>query len=144
MAHTLKGIAGSIGAKELAVATRNLEVLLDNGESCIAQLKLVQNELKKVLGDIHRLSPEEAAELQETEIERLHGFEIESRLSLLQEKVSMSDTESEEILEEIQQDVNEQLSRKLDPIRVALARYDFEQSGQLLERLIQEVAVNHE
>ncbi|MFV2033258.1 MAG: Hpt domain-containing protein, partial [Gammaproteobacteria bacterium] len=146
LAHTLKGIAGSIGAQALATATQNLEILLGNEEPCEKQLKSVQSELDKVLSDIRQLSAEGELELQKTKTETalLDNSEIKNRLRLLQKKVSLSDAESEEILEEIQQGVNEQLFQKLEPVRAALGRYDFEQSGEMLDRLMQEVVVSHD
>jgi len=140
MAHTLKGLAGSIGAQNLAAAMQKLELLLRNDGSCAKQLKLAQGELEKVLGDIQRLPPENIMEHDAPKNAQLNIAEFKSRLSLLQDKVSLADSESEEFLEEIQQAVNEKLSIKLEPIRAALARYDFEQSGQMLEQLLQEVS----
>ncbi|MEE8365594.1 MAG: ATP-binding protein [Gammaproteobacteria bacterium] len=140
IAHTLKGIAGSLGAQDLATAAQNLELLISNNKPCTEQLKLVEDELKKVLSDIGRLPTEGDTEPQEVKIGLLlDKDEIKSRLHILQERVSLSDVESEELLDEIQRGVDEQLFEKLEPVRVALARYDFERSRQLLERLMQEV-----
>jgi CheY-like chemotaxis protein len=145
IAHTLKGLAGSLGAQNLAIAAQNLEIMIGNNEPCKEQLKLVEEELKKVVSDIRRLPPEGDMEPQEVKIGLLlDKDEIKSRLHILQERVSLSDVESEEILEEIQRGVDEQLFEKLELVRVALARYDFERSGQMLERLIQEVVVSND
>ncbi len=140
-AHTLKGIAGSLGAQQLVATTRALEVLIGNSEPCTEQLKLVEDELKKVLGDIRRLPDREDSELREANMGLLlDKAEIKSRLHLLQEKISLSNMEAEEILEEIQRGVDERLFEKLEPVRAALALYDFEQSGQMIEQLMREEA----
>ena len=60
LAHTLKGLAGTIGAEQLQTAAHDVEAALEDGgaDAARSQLPALENRLQDVLDSLSRLAPE--------------------------------------------------------------------------------------
>jgi two-component system sensor histidine kinase/response regulator len=145
-AHTLKGLAGSVGATALAECARTAENLLKTKET--AGLDQVLVSLEKSLSDFVASLPPNALEADSD-----HGLQITARrpadpaasaaaLSDLAKLIAQADTRAGKAFEAISGDLRTAgQGEQGKQLRNLLARYDFESAAAVLEKIAQELGV---
>ena len=147
-AHTLKGVAGNVGAGELSALAGRMEHALQNISSwrdCdqpqrdeIQQLtREVSEELLRTLQIIEAALAATAAvskaDSAGNEPAGLTAEQLEQRLSLLAEAIDNFDSSSAEQVEELLELVNDnRVAQTLNTLRAALEAYDFDQAQTLV------------
>ncbi|MFO7585394.1 MAG: response regulator, partial [Anaerolineales bacterium] len=126
-AHSLKGLAASIGANELSEAAKQLEVALSEGETNLdAQVDTVISLLKIVLETIDQIlqvsSPSQPAiapaEIRDTTIEE----QIAELITLLEE----NDAGAVNCIDSLISMAKSELQAELQPVQRQIHRYNFE------------------
>ena len=144
-AHTLKGIAGNIGALEIQKAAAKLEAACsensdaDQIKSC---LQAVESALQPVLNKLKTLP-----DLQQSRITVSETFDPDAVAPLiqsLQQLLQEDDTEAVTVLEQIEQKLghNPKTEEKIKQLRRKIDQYDFEGSIQLLLELAETLSIN--
>lgn len=137
-AHTLKGTAGNIGAKNVQLAAGELELACKEKRSAneidallakvLAELEPVIVALQQVGGGEVAVAPSSSMAMSETE--------LKAGLARLKELLEDSDTEAGDLLGELQDKLaGNPLARSLKPIADALNDYDFDTALDRLARL---------
>jgi CheY-like chemotaxis protein len=130
LAHTLKGVAGSIGAQPLSDSAARLEAGLQGAGPIAELLAQCGDELGRVLAALPQAAQPVAA------TRGLSAEELRGRLAALRERLLAYDAESEEALEEILGALAEPASRRvLEQVRARLAAYDYDAALQLLDEM---------
>lgn len=135
-AHTLKGVAGNIGAMELHRIVASLELALTDGQSDVADLlnaaQVSLNELKVGLESV----PEE--ELVETSAAKLDREQLAHSLNRLFKLLLNDNTEAEKLAEQLLPQVEADMRLDLEGIVSTLGSYDFESAITQLQSLAEE------
>jgi PAS domain S-box-containing protein len=138
LAHTVKGVAGAIGADDLQQAAAKLEASLKKEPGNIPKTLLTATgkELDRILGLLGELvigSSEDvssSAELPE---------DLAALLQSLLEKLEEYDSEAEELLEDIMSKVTGTvLHPTLQALKKRVGKYDFETAADELKTIIKE------
>ncbi|MBF0610203.1 MAG: response regulator [Magnetococcales bacterium] len=139
VAHSLKGIAGSIGVEELATMAGELErfLLKENGEPDAAVLTALEEKLTAIIqtiqaGVLQDQTPWPAVGGEAGDME-----EIKSQIKRIMGMIADYDSETEEVIDHL-------LERPMDPdmqaglaaIRKRVAKYDFEGAGTALSHFM--------
>jgi CheY-like chemotaxis protein len=131
IAHTLKGLAGNVGAPELATAAAAVEAAAKKGRAVEADLKALAAKLEALVGHLDRRlrAPSAPAKVNATEGNAAEGAAV---LEQLRRLLAANDAEAEELL-----NAHLELLRVLMPERVnELARmvnnFDFDKALALL------------
>jgi HPt (histidine-containing phosphotransfer) domain-containing protein len=145
-AHTLKGLAGSVGATGLAECASTVENLLKTKES--AGLDQALASLEKSLSDFVASLPESAPEAgsdrapQTTAQKPVDPAALGVALSDLAKLIARDDTRAAKAFEAISGDLRAagqgERSKQLQNL---LARYDFESAAAVLKKVAQELGV---
>jgi two-component system sensor histidine kinase/response regulator len=145
-AHTLKGLAGSVGATRLAECASTVENLLKTKET--AGLDQALASLEKSLSDFMASLPERAREAnsdgapQTTAQRSLDPAALGAALSDLAKLIARDDTRAAKAFEAISGNLRAagqgERSKQLQNL---LARYDFESATAVLEKMAQELGV---
>ncbi|MES0490687.1 MAG: response regulator [Leptospirales bacterium] len=127
IAHTVKGVAGNIGAKALFKAANSCENLIQQSSNMDAEKTLMKRELDKVLNSLKPLTEDVAAPDQvvvEVDMEKL-----KPKLKELKAYLQEDDTRASDILEIIR-DENPGIQATMDigAIEKELRQYDFEKA----------------
>ena len=135
IAHTLKGVAGSIGAREVQAAAEKLELACKENEPAEAVdelLRQVVSVLSPVITSLQQL--EHAPEAETNSGEEADPELVASLLIRLRELLQDDDTDATEIIEQLE-DLNTAIidSATLKRLSVAVGDYDFEQALKVLE-----------
>ncbi len=136
-AHTLKGVAGNIGASALQDATRQLEDALHRQaqaqiEAC---LSVAQTALDEVLAAIQSL-PTHPPAAKDPAV-RLSPTAQLAHLNLLKVLLQQYDTQAMTELDTLLQGIDDPvLEAELEQLHKLLAKYDFEQALQRLKQLL--------
>jgi signal transduction histidine kinase/CheY-like chemotaxis protein len=148
-AHTLKGLAGSVGATDLAECARTVENLLKTKET--AGLDQALASLEKALSDLVASLPESALEAgsdgaPQTIAQRsVDPAALGAALSDLAKLIARDDTRAAKAFEAISGDLRAagqgERSKQLQNL---LARYDFERAAAVLEKMSQELGVGQQ
>jgi CheY-like chemotaxis protein len=148
-AHTLKGLAGSVGATGLAECARTVENLLKTKET--AGLEQALASLEKALSDLMASLPQGALEAgsdrapQTTAQRSVDPAALGAALSDLAKLIARDDTRAAKAFEAISGDLRaagqEKRSKQLQNL---LARYDFESAAAILEKMAQELGVGQQ
>jgi len=141
LAHTIKGVAGNIGATHLEAAARDLESgIQHNGKDVdLILIESTHTQLELVVRSIHDI--EEGIDSSSGSTEPTAGTaEIKKLTQQLKDLLEEDDTEAEEVIEELKKQLKgSEVEQKLVLIEEAIAEYDFEvaleELGQL-EKLI--------
>jgi len=145
-AHTLKGLAGSVGATGLAECATTVENLLKVKQT--AGLDQALAKLKKSLSDLVASLPQSALEAdknrapQATTQRALDPAALGAALSDLAKLIARDETRAAKAVEAISGDLRAagqgERSKQLQNL---LARYDFENAAAVLEKIAQELGV---
>jgi two-component system sensor histidine kinase/response regulator len=148
-AHTLKGLAGSVGATALAECASTVESQLKTKET--AGLDQALASLEKSLSDLVASLPESALEAgsnrapQTTAKRSLDPAALGAALSDLAKLIARDDTRAAKAFEAISGDLRAvgqgERSKQLQNL---LARYDFESAAAVLEKVTQELGVGQQ
>ena len=136
-AHTLKGVAGNIGARDLYNLSHELEQLCaDKGssdhhvENAINKLSL---QLYSIIDGIESWLSQEDTSTQNTEFDEQ---KIQALLAELDEQISNYDTEASETLSQITvMAIPEHCKDDIKELEKALEEYDFDEAQQGLSNL---------
>jgi signal transduction histidine kinase/DNA-binding response OmpR family regulator len=139
LAHTLKGVSGSIGAGALQGLAADLEAILKKEEDQLPDGLITSTavELERVVALIRETgsaklvgSPSSEGELPADLIEQLRAL-----LDLLDEYDSAAEDKSLDILEQVR---GTALERSLTDLRNTIGQYDFEAAAEALNPIIAE------
>jgi two-component system sensor histidine kinase/response regulator len=137
-AHTLKGIAGTLGAEQLQSYSGVLEMALRQGvppQDCTAMVQAVEAELHRLLEALHSALP--VATQTATPV----AFDAESlaaaRPLLIQLDALLADFDAEAVTyyEDHAESLRAALGQQAAAFETALNRYDFEAASQLLREI---------
>ena len=135
-AHTLKGVAGNIGAKKVYELAKDLEGRLKAGEEVNSLLDSVDRELKKICREVEVLISEMEGKKETRGSEKINFEGLEEDMMELKRLLEGYDTEAEEKLEIIKKQLQ---GRGGDVVLGDLERcvnnYDFETALEHLVKL---------
>jgi two-component system sensor histidine kinase/response regulator len=139
-AHTLKGIAGTLGADLLQEHSGALETALHQGvapSECVAMVSALDAELQRLLGALHQVLPvtpdanppaSGAGDAQSLEAAR-------PTLSRLAALLADFDSDAITLFEERAPLLRAALGAQAAPLEAALGRFDFDAAAQLLSKI---------
>jgi two-component system, sensor histidine kinase and response regulator len=141
--HTLKGVAGNIGAMELHRTAQELDSALRLGDPGKAGslLPAVERELSRVIKGLEPLAEQAAAARAETEASgagsggAVDRAALETALRALADLVRMNDPEAEGALGQVRGALNGSRTREVERIAQALDLFDFRGAAKALTAL---------
>ena len=136
VAHTLKGLAGNIGAKKLLAAANELEQALHNGLDCQLPLKQTLEELPRVLDDIALVVQQNEAVTSQRASQLAQDANLQPYWVRLAELVADNDAHAGDLIQEVLQRWPElhQLTTVCQ-LKQALEQYDFDRAAECLQQL---------
>jgi CheY-like chemotaxis protein/HPt (histidine-containing phosphotransfer) domain-containing protein len=150
LAHTVKGVSGNIGAKDVNIAAHGLEMAIKNGkmddvEGLLGQLTLT---LEQVLASIASLYQDTdisvlAEKKQQEEETVLNISEIKSILIELAELLKENDMEAADRTEALRKHLgNTKLASKVTLFEKRIGQYDFDKALECLTEMAQLLAIS--
>ncbi len=135
--HTLKGLAGNIGAKTLLAAANDLEQALHNGEDHQAALQQVLSELPLVLADIEQLlAAQDEAPSPSLNADLAHDPNLRPYWTRLAQLIADNEAQASDVLQEVLQGWPElRHARVIQRLKKALEQYDFDDAAEALSQL---------
>lgn len=144
-AHTLKGVAGNIGATQLQDAAGKLEAAIEqNNEEAIAEFtKLTQSQLSVVLDTIAPLIAESQKPIEEM-VANIDTMDTKAELdefipeleSIMKRLENYDSTVGDTVEELIEANNSSKAMQQLSVLIGPLSNYDFEQAADLLSKII--------
>ena len=152
LVHTLKGVAGNIGANELHRQTEELEKALRSGDvdGLAEWLSSVECALQKVIAGIAPLIQQAAALRARQEVAQAEApgdFDrtaLEAALRTMLPLLRKSDPEAESVLDQVRDALKGTHANELDRITQALDNFDFKQAAKALTTLADTTKVSIE
>lgn len=135
--HTLKGVAGNIGATMLANTAINLEKTIKAGTARTSSEEFLV--LEQEFNHLFTSISDTMSQLQETpkSKEKLSRADLRNRIIEILAHVEEFDTQAEKMLEDVLEHVTEpEIEERLIIIKKRLEKYEFEVAGKNLEDLI--------
>jgi PAS domain S-box-containing protein len=138
LAHTLKGVSGSIGASALHSHATEVEAALEeNPDQVPASLQPAALELERVLALIDGSGKDTGTA---TESDRKLPDDLLPRLNALLEKLEEYDSEAEDMLFAILDDVDgTDVHRMLQGVKKQVGQYDMEAAAEELKKVVGEI-----
>jgi polar amino acid transport system substrate-binding protein len=138
LAHTLKGVAGNIGADELNRLASGLEAeLVEDSSLNPALLRATGEELERVLSLIRNLVTGEQAEDKAT---RPLPSDLGARLRDLMSKLEDYESEAEDVLLSILDDVKgTEVHSMLQGVKNRIGQYDMEAAAEELKPVMEQI-----
>jgi HPt (histidine-containing phosphotransfer) domain-containing protein len=135
LAHTLKGIAGNVGAETLANACAKLEQQANAHQTKDVVIKVAETELKKVVQSINSL-PDDAAVQTDNFDQHLDSDAVQLVLTTLMEQCQEYDSSALETIENNSElFTTEVLKTELILLKKNLDGYDFESALAVVEKM---------
>ncbi|TNF99646.1 MAG: response regulator, partial [Gammaproteobacteria bacterium] len=138
LAHTIKGVAATIGASELNLKAKDLETAIKQGEmenvsELVEQLAVV---MAPVLDGLATLVPAETAGEQSESAEPVSAEEANQLLNELAEMIEEMDPDAEEKAADITQQLGDQADRQLlKQLTQQVSGFEFEEAADTLEKI---------
>jgi two-component system, sensor histidine kinase and response regulator len=145
MAHTLKGVAGNIGATQVFTTARHMEELFKNNDRdrWNENLSILHDELDKTLTDLATLGSADQVRAVVPENELIHGKQLAPQLQKLLHELAEYDAEAGSTLEGIickpLASEEREAMQKLHPV---VSQYDYDEAIIMLKRLIEQWKIN--
>ncbi|MET0094551.1 MAG: response regulator, partial [Sedimenticola sp.] len=141
-AHTLKGVAGNIGARQLQTLARQLELACreDGGAAEVKMLlSLVSKELQQVIDSIDRIEGLVAEAIAESET--AGGMEgVDDALTRLSRLLAANNTDAVDLVDEILgMTLPEGLEQQLSEVRNLVSGYQFDEALHRVDILVEKV-----
>jgi len=133
-AHTLKSVAGNLGAKELNKTAADAEATLKAGKDTPALLDELAERFKTVVQGMQDWAAKEALERGEAAAV-LEGEALRLALAEVCKLMSDGDTMALEKCEDLQGRVPPEVRKVLEEIHKPLSSFDFEKASQAMGRL---------
>ena len=134
LAHTLKGVAGNIGAEALQTACAELEHLASQHQTGGAELKVVDVELQRVLNSVHSLA-DDTGNYTVTVDQPLDRSAVQQVLATLAEQCGEYDTSALETIESNSELFTTGFLKSESVLmKKALEAYDFETAQAIIEK----------
>ena len=141
LAHTLKGVSGNIGAKEIQEAALKLETSCKKGHTertLRKKLNDIMKLLNPVLEDLSRL--ESPSRHQESAQATIDINNLEPALNRLRELLNDDDTSAIDVLEDIAASLNQpQWQSTIESLESSINDYDFEAALTFLDTLLHQI-----
>ncbi len=142
LAHTLKGTAATLGAEQLSLAAKNLELACAEGNSAFYETGLEQVALKLALtlAEVKRLVDQTSPQPEPTPAPEVEAAPVNLGLQLgqLAQLLRESDAQAVAFIDHLLQQPHElRLQTELEAVRRVIRRYDFETALAELEQLAQ-------
>jgi CheY-like chemotaxis protein/two-component sensor histidine kinase len=144
LAHTIKGVAATIGANELNFSAKNLELAIkqdkiDDIDRLIDELAMV---MRPIVEDLSALAPAQTAEVQAGPAEPLNADEAGRLLDELAEMIEEMDPDAEEKVDEIYKRTIGQVDGKLLRQLVRqIGGYEFDEAAETLDKIRSSLAL---
>ena len=142
LAHTLKGVASTIGANKLSAAAKNLETAIAQGESTLYadDLEQMEQELAIVMAALAGISRSTPATDQIPAPESNSDLPtLGSQLNQLARLLHSNDAEATALMDSLLRQPHEtSLQEELKALEALIKRYDFEKALKELEILAEE------
>ncbi|MGE5452030.1 MAG: response regulator [Acidobacteriota bacterium] len=134
LTHTLKGLAGNIGAKKLLTVANDLEQALHNGQDHQAALQQVLTELPLVLADIAQLlQTHSAAPAAPFTVDLAQDPDLRPYWDRLAQLIEDNEAQALDVLQEVLQRWPEiHQAAAIQQLKRALDQYDFEVAAAVL------------
>ncbi|MET0094552.1 MAG: response regulator, partial [Sedimenticola sp.] len=141
-AHTLKGVAGNIGARQLQTLARQLELACreDGGAAEVKMLlSLVSKELQQVIDSIDKIEGLVAEAIAESET--AGGMEgVDDALTRLSRLLAANNTDAVDLVDEILgMTLPEGLEQQLSEVRNLVSGYQFDEALHKVDILVEKV-----
>jgi two-component system, sensor histidine kinase and response regulator len=134
-AHTLKGVAGNVGANHLQETAKDLEAACNNNQSPDVIKNLLDKVCESLLPVIEELNSLDCEVPQCSEGE-FDLAKVQQLISQLREYLEDDDTEATEIIEELlEQSGLSAYHKELQQISKAIGGYDFDEALETLTKL---------
>ncbi|MBI9087879.1 MAG: Hpt domain-containing protein [Desulfobacterium sp.] len=132
--HALKGVSGNLGARGLRQAAKAVETAIkQDKKKWMNAVKTLSSAMERLIATIASLPPAQAAGPSVAPAKAPQPEEIAALVHELKRLLAESDTQSGEILQQLQTIVIEPvLTRRLQALDKSLENYDFEQTLELL------------
>ncbi|MBF0280435.1 MAG: transporter substrate-binding domain-containing protein [SAR324 cluster bacterium] len=141
-AHTLKGVAGNIGAHGVQQAAKELESACKDGkepEQIRSLLDQVQKELNSVMPGLELL---DQSQIEADESSAADPAALNTLLLELKELLEDDDTEAVAVLEKLKGQVkNVELGKILNQLEECVAQYDFEEALEQFELIYEKLSI---
>ncbi|MBF0470452.1 MAG: Hpt domain-containing protein, partial [Gammaproteobacteria bacterium] len=137
-AHTLKGVAGNIGAKQVQAAAERLELACKEG----AAQGEIDNLLAATVAALHPLlkgleALDTTVAVARSERKEADPAKVQELIVKLRSLLEDGDSDAAELLEELSQlTTGTALAKRLDEVATAVADYDFETAAQILNKIL--------
>ncbi len=133
-AHTLKGVAGNLGAVALQQLAGDLE------QACANKDKDTIHELQRQVGEnlsivLANVGEALAPITDEDRSEVLSEAKFKEKLAAVKQLIADNDTGAGEVIKTLQAGVGTDKAEKLDELADTIANYDFEEAQRLMDKL---------
>ncbi|WNC67189.1 response regulator [Thalassotalea nanhaiensis] len=137
-AHTLKGVAGNIGATEVQSAAETLELSCAKNESekiINHHFKHLMTQLRTVLASLEQLLP--ITDKEHSNKLKISDDDLTQQFVKLDELLSNFDTQAQDLINELQAfQLDRSITKQLKLIALSVTDYDFENAQQLLKAIM--------
>ena len=147
--HTLKGLAGTLGAADLAGKLAEQERQIQHDESAeglaakisltLALLHRHQVKLEQLYQELIRETPRQPDELNEQRMREFDPVKLKGLLILLQEQLSNADMAATATMSLIHELVGQEVDQKYQLLESAVSQLDFETAQQLCKDLLESI-----
>jgi HPt (histidine-containing phosphotransfer) domain-containing protein len=141
-AHSLKALAGTMGARALASAAAELEQVLRRQRDSAPELASLRATFERLVHGLAQWQPlrDPNPEADVVDGSRAHDEPVESLLQRLQQQLAEDDTEAVETADRLAHCLHHPSSRRaLRSLRKALDEYDFDRASQMLPVLTESI-----
>ncbi len=147
LAHTVKGVAGNIGAMDIFEAAQVLEHGIANGDTSVTTLlDHVDKVLQPVLASLKALFAEDDRDDETVEVaESADAVDVEALAPQLNELAGLlhiSDTNAETVLEDIKKTLGTALMKETRALGERIDMFDFNGAMEVLERIAESLDID--
>ncbi|KFZ39130.1 histidine kinase [Shewanella mangrovi] len=139
LVHTLKGLAGNLASEGLSEDARNLEIALEQQAPLQQLLDAIESRIKMIVSAIERWQLGEQDSDAAATNSQIPEAELAPHLSELLAILEDADPQAVVSIQQLQQQADSQLARKLKPVATMVAAYRYDDAAAAIQTLLNEL-----
>ncbi len=136
--HTLKGVAGNIGARQLQQQAINLELAIASDQNYTEELKLFSIQFNALMTELNKYKQNQVGAKT---TEKLSNTQLTKQVKLLYNLLSEGDSHALEISNNIQNNLLALSNDKTQALKLAIEDYEFDQAMSTLKEICKQIKV---
>jgi len=139
--HTIKGVSGNIGARELQQQSSKLELAISSNQNYSEELNLFSSTFNSLMTELKLYNLQQLQQSTDIAKTELPNDQLATQINQLYNLLNEGNSDAIEILANIQKSLLNYSDSKIQALQLAIEDYEFDQAITILKEICKEIKI---